>query len=113
MRADQCSYDTKTISRLHGFAEFLILFYIPVWLKSSIATEAAINDLNFSQNMLQYKAYDENVGQAAFQKLLKHIWYLTEENMIFTLFSCNEASSNKTKPEIADQLCLMPHPDEF
>ena len=92
--------NSGTISRLHKLVKFLELFYIRAWLKSSIATEAAIKNLNFLQNMLQYKAYNENVGQAAFQKLFEHTWYLTEENVVFAMFRCNEASNNKTKREI-------------
>ena len=63
--------------------------------------------------MLQYKAYDENVGQAAFQKFLKDTSYLTEENVVFAWFNCNEDSCIKIKQEFGNQLCLMPHADEF
>jgi len=35
-------------------------------------------------------------------KLLKHSWYLTEENGVFALFSCSAAVSNETKQKIAD-----------
>jgi len=58
----------------------------------------------FKGSLLQYKA--------VFQKLCKHSWYLTEENVVF-VFSCSAAVSNETKQKIADQLRSMPHPDEF
>jgi len=42
------------------------------------------------QHILQYKANDGKVGEAAFQKLCKHNWYLIEENVTFALFSCKQ-----------------------
>jgi len=63
--------------------------------------------------ILQYVASDGEVGEPAFQKLCKHSWYVTEENVIFALFRCSAAVSNETKQKIADQLRLMPHPHEF
>jgi len=65
------------------------------------------------KDIQQYQAYDGEVGEASFQKLCKHSWYLIEENVVFSLFSCSAAVSNKTKQKIADQLRSMPHPDEF
>jgi len=49
------------------------------------------------QHIPQYKASDGEVGEATFQKLCKHSWYLTEENVVFVLFSCSAAVSNETK----------------
>jgi len=45
--------------------------------------------------------------------LCKHNWYLTEENVVFALFSCSAAVSNEAKQKITDQLRSTPHSDEF
>ena len=113
MWADQMNYDNKTVSKLHRLVTLLVLFYVPAWLKCNIGANAAINDLNFLQSMLEYKPYDASVSTAAFQKLHKHNWYLTEANGIFSLCSQNIAISKESRQKIADRLLLMPRPDEF
>ena len=47
MWADQMNYDNETVSKLHRLVTFLVLFYVPAWLKCNIGVDAAINDLNF------------------------------------------------------------------
>ena len=94
--ADQMNYNNKIVSKLHRLVTFLVLFYVPAWLKCNIGADAAINDLNFLQSMLEYKPYDASVSTAAFQKLHKHNWYLTEENVIFSLCSQNIAISKES-----------------
>ena len=39
-----------------------------------------------------------------------HAWYLVEESVIFSLFG---SASTEAKRAIADELRLMPHPEEF
>ena len=86
MWADQMNYDNETVSKLHRLVTFLALFYVTAWLKCNIGADAAINNLNFLQSMLEYKPYDASVSAAAFQKLHKRNWYLTEENVIYFFF---------------------------
>jgi len=113
MWADQMNYDYKIVSKLHRLVTFLVLFYVPAWLKCNLGANAAINDLNFLQSMLEYKSYDASVSTTAFQKLPKHNWYLTEENFIFSLCSQNIAISKESRQQMADHLLLMPRPDKF
>ena len=113
MWADQMNYDNETVSKLHRLVTFLVLFYVPAWLKCNIGADAAINNLNFLQSMLEYKPYDASVSTAAFQKLHKHNWNLTEENVIFSLCSQNIAISKESRQQMADRLLLMPRPDKF
>ena len=111
--ADQMNYDNETVSKLHWSVTFLVLFYVPTWLKCNIGADAAINDFNFLQSMLEYKPYDASVSTAAFQKLHKHNRYLTEENVLFSLCSQNIAISKESRQQMADRLLLIPRPDEF
>ena len=113
MWADQMNYDHETVSKLHRLVTFLVLSYVPAWLKCNIGADAAINDLNFLQSMLKYKPYGASVSTAAFQKLHKHNWYLTEENVIFSLCSRNIAISKESRQQMADRLLLMPRPDKL
>ena len=53
------------------------------------------------------------MSTAAFQKLQKHDWNLTEENVIFSLCVQNIAMSKGSRQQMADSLLLMPKPDEF
>ena len=45
MWAEQLSYDATTVAKLQRFVQFLVLFYVPAWLKCSVGTDAAINVL--------------------------------------------------------------------
>ena len=38
------NYDNETVSKLHRLITFLVLFYVPAWLKCNIGADATIND---------------------------------------------------------------------
>ena len=113
MWADQMNYDNETIFKLRWLVTFLVLFYVPAWLECNTGADAATNNLNILQSMLEFKQFDASVSTAAFQKLHKHNWYLTEENVIFSMCNQNIAISKKSRQQMADRLLLMPKPNEF
>ena len=47
--------------------------------------------------MMDYRAVDNEVAEAALQKVLKHCWYLTAELVVFAMFSSNQNISFETK----------------
>ena len=46
---------------------------------SGIPTPAPRNDITFKQKLHKYAAINRNVAVGALQKLLGHLWYLSEE----------------------------------
>ena len=56
------------------------IFYAPYWLQCPLASEAAVNDLEFHRAMMNYSSVDEEVAEAARHAFLRHRWYLTAVN---------------------------------
>lgn len=111
MWADQLDYKSEEVELLRRFNLFLVLFYIPAWVDSSIGRDAAGNDLRFVQHMLSYKEYDEQVSTAASRKLLKHDWYIVEETAVYALFSPTE--SKETRENMAKALLQVERTSSF
>lgn len=78
MSCDQLEYDEEAVAKLERLKIFLALFYTLMWMLSTFAADAPVNDLLFIQNMLRYKRLDEKVAETVPQKMENHIWYLTK-----------------------------------
>ena len=63
--------------------------------------------------MMDFRAYDEEVANAALSKMLRHLWYLTEELVVFVLFSDNPEITCSLKREMGDKIISTPKPDSF
>ena len=91
----QIRYTDLEIKNLEKVVIFAILYIVP-WLKCNDATEAALCDLNFYQN-LQF--FTENIDRQAGERALKifegQSWYLAEELIPFALFSDSIAKEEK------------------
>ena len=51
-----------------------------------LASEAAVNDLEFHRAMMNYSSVDEEVAEAARPAFLRHRWYLTAELKLLALY---------------------------
>ena len=71
-------------------------------MSSTIGVDAPINDLEHYKNLLQYKKIDAEVADTALKKFYLHLWYLTQELVVLSLFS-NKVDSD-TKSHIAAKL---------
>ena len=56
--------------------------------------------------MMDYRAVDNEIAEAALRKVLKHCWYLTAELVVFAMFSSNQNILFETKEEMAKILLL-------
>ena len=55
---------------------FLAIIYVPLSLKSSNGSEAAVNDMSLIQCILNFEGIDAMIATAVLQKILKHSWLL-------------------------------------
>ena len=62
-------------------------FFSPHWFECPLASEAAVNDLNFFKAVIDYVNVDEQVAEAAINAFLRHRWYVTEELIPLALCS--------------------------
>ena len=113
MWADQLSYDSDFLAKLHRINLFIALFYVPAWLKCSIGLDAPMNDLTFLQDMISYKEEDPAVADAAFNKLSSHQWYLTEEIVAFSFFSQHSSLTNEIRESMALRLLSIVPPQKY
>ena len=62
-------------------------FYIPHFLISSTGVNVPYNDLNLYKILERFKQVDEDLAKEALKVLGRHLWYLTEIIVLFSLFS--------------------------
>ena len=113
MWSEQLGYNKKLITLVERVNQFTALFYTANWLQASSGVDAPINDLKLFHDMIDYKAFDKQVAEAALKKLTNHRWYLTEELVVFALFSDNPVMTEDSKRRMADRLLSCPRPEEF
>ena len=68
-----------------------------MFLKPSTGTVAAFEDLMFSQNMITYQNFAPTIAERTFKELAKLKCFLSEETVVFALFSDYSELTNKKK----------------
>lgn len=63
---------------------FLVRIYIKFWYLAPVACKAATNDLQMLQQLLTYN--DRDISAATSRKISGHLWYLTEDLILLSLF---------------------------
>ena len=106
-------YSEDFVEKLRQINKYLALFYVPAWLKSSVGTDVAVQNLLFLQNMLAYKSLGPEIAEARFNMLLKHKWYISEKTVVFTLFSDYPEMTATRNEEFVKRLRGTPDPEEF
>jgi len=107
----QAGYDKGMMIKLEALCKFNALFYVKHWLCSLVGADAPYHDLQLWHHLNDYRKFDADVANAAIVALKRHLWYLTEECAVFSLFS-NRISSAE-RQQIARQLLRTPRPTIF
>ena len=88
------------------FTLFLILYYVKSWMTATLSIDAPVNDLwlantlkNIPSHLLCKYPLFKSMGVAMKSKLEDHLWYLSEELVVLSLFSkkMDEAQKNKCR----------------
>ena len=97
---------------LSRFVKITALVYVPYFLQSSIGADAPVNDLQLVHLLLKFKELDTQCADAALTALRsRHLYYLTEENVVMSLFS-NKIDEDK-KSCIASKILTFTKPTDF
>ena len=104
-------YDVEDVSALRRFVLFNVLLYAPQFLSAGVGADAPINDLVFFKHLCKFRSIDAELSATALNVLRRHLWYLSQEVVIFSLFS--NKVSNDEKSRIAARLLTFPVPSEF
>ncbi|XP_023218454.1 uncharacterized protein LOC111620698 [Centruroides sculpturatus] len=78
------------------------IFYIKPWLGCDLAVQASYQDLCFLKTLKKYEKVDKLLSQVALTKFCQHLWYLSEEIAILSLF--NDLVNETTKMKIIANL---------
>ena len=84
---------SEYLEQLQRFSEFVVVYYWSHWFQSPLAAEAAFNDFQFYKKMLECETIPKvkQVADTVIQILNRHLWYLTEELVPFSLCSVAHA----------------------
>ncbi|KAG7164901.1 hypothetical protein Hamer_G017308 [Homarus americanus] len=97
--------------KLQRMAIFVSLLYTPAWLKSPVAEDAPVNDLQLHHELLRYRAVDCEVADAALAVASRHLWYLRPQTVVLSL--CSEKLSAAEKKEMATKLSCLEETNDY
>jgi hypothetical protein len=83
--------------RIERFVRFCIFVYVPWWMTAPMPSDAPHNDLMLLNSLIQFSAIDQQCAAAAQKAFSVHLWYLTQEMVPLSLFSCQVTSDMKQK----------------
>ena len=106
------NYSPEYKSNLLRFVKFLLLIYIPYWLKVTLRADAAVHDLILYKQLLQYNDIDRETSQASLRALSRHYLYLVPESIILWSLFGTELDQDQ-KGRIAASLLTKPKPDTW
>ena len=92
--------------RVDRMAKFIVLFHAKYFLQAFLPAAAPRLDLQYWMDMIEFQGNDPDIATEVQQSILRHLWYLTEELIVLSLFDCELA------PEIRTDLALtlLSHP---
>ena len=85
---------------------FLILYYVKPWMTATLSSDAPVNDVslanslkNIPSHLLRIYPLFKAMGEAMKTRLEEHLWYLSEELVVLSLFSkkIDEKQKNKCR----------------
>lgn len=68
------------------FCIFVVKVYVRQWIMCRSAIQAPRNDLHFLRSLQKYKNENEVIATTAINVFLRHLWYLSEQNIGFAFF---------------------------
>ena len=89
-------------TKLTKMALLIVFVYLKPWFSVGSVTRAEASDLNLLKSLISYKAIDKKVSASCCTVLQRHTWYLTEENIPFSLF--NDDISLSERQQLADAI---------
>lgn len=82
----QLVMEDSVLDSIRRFLVFFLKSYIENWFKAGIAISSPYNDLKMLKNISELREILPTSAEAALQKLLKHLWYLSETVVALSFF---------------------------
>lgn len=78
---------TKTEYRaIRDVSVFIVTIYLEAWFTAPVAGAAPNHDLQFLKKLWNYKNADREIANAAMQKFVNHLWFLSPETVALSFF---------------------------
>lgn len=90
------------------FCIFVVKVYVRQWITCRLAVQAPLNDLHFLRSLREYKNENEVMATTAINVFLRHLWYLSEQNIGFAFF--DSRINDDKELEMVDALNKEPNP---
>lgn len=94
---DHLQLDEKFLDSLERFCIFIALIYAKHWNVCSITVDAPYNDLQLMKELYDYIAIDEEIADVAMGAHERHLWYLSDELIVLSLFSNKVSTQEKIR----------------
>ena len=94
------------LAKIQRFVQFCIFVYVPWWMACPVASAAPRNDMLLWNSCRQYVEVDSACASAATKALSRHLWYLSEELVLLSLF--DDGVTEQEKEQIKHKFKLQP-----
>lgn len=111
LMTERISFSVEERRQVHKMAQFIALFYAKYFLRSRIAVFSPLDDLKFLSSIISYSDEDPDLAIPVITSIKRHLWYLTEELVVLSLF--NEELASFTRSVMAKKLFSTPRPDVY
>ena len=101
----------EEIEDVNKVAPFVAIFYIDLFLKSSIIIQAPSNDLKAIKVTESIEEEDEILGKSLKNSFFRHTWYLAEDVVIVSL--ADPGVTNEEKFLMIQKLINYPYPEDI
>ena len=98
----QFKMSVKDKQTLQEVCLFIVAVYVKPWLGYSLVVKAPNQDLSFLKTLKDYETVDKLISEAALSKFSQHLWYLTEEIVVLSIF--DDEVDEQTKRNIVANL---------
>ena len=84
----------------------LCLMMVRHWFCCSRAEDAAYHQLKLHEELLKFRNFDKNMADTLVERLFRHLWYTSEEFVVFALAS--DLVSKEAKQQVAEEILRQP-----
>lgn len=86
---DQFSLTQREEMSITSICIIIVRLYVKAWFSVPLASNAPYQDLNFLKDLIKYQSVDKYISEVAVKKMCGHLWYLSPETTVLSLFDLN------------------------
>ncbi|XP_059047729.1 uncharacterized protein LOC131843142 [Achroia grisella] len=92
----QFKISAKDKRALQDICLFIAVIYVKPWIGCSLTVKAPNQTLRFLKSLKEYETVNKEISKAALSKFSQHLWYLSEEIAVLSLFDDEVDEQTKT-----------------